>query len=179
MWQGKYKTIKHIGDKLAGQTTMMLLTDPELLDKLEQKISVPIKIIHVIRNPYDTITTIAKRAFEKSGSKGELNTDFLASFIDKYFVRAAVVKKLKDAGEFEILDLYHEDIIENRGSALTRLVDFLEVEITDNYITRCSESIYKKPHKSRLEFDWSDDLKIKVRENLAKYSFMEHYRFED
>ena len=122
---------------------------------------------------------MAKRSFEKSGMKGELNTDFLAPFIDKYFDRAAVVQKLKDAGEFDILDLHHEDMIKDSGSILTRLLNFLEVKIPENYIVRCSESIYKVPHKSRLEFDWPDDLRIKVRENLKKYSFMEHYRFED
>ena len=179
MWQGQYETIRVIGDKLAGQTSLILKTDPEFLARLKLIIGCPVKIIHVVRNPYDTITTMARRSFEKSGSNGELSTDFLAAFIDKYFDRAAVVQKLKDEGEFDILDLYHEDMIKDSGSMLTKLLDFLEVKIPDNYIARCSDSIYKEPHKSRLEFDWSDDLKIKVRENLEKYSFMEHYRFED
>ena len=179
MWQGQYKTIRVIGDKLAGQTSLILRTDPVLLERLQLAMGCPVKIIHVVRNPYDTITTMAKRSFEKSGLKGELNTDFLAPFIDKYFDRAAVVQKLKDAGEFDILNLHHEDMIKDSGSILTRLLNFLEVKIPENYITMCSESIYNEPHKSRLEFDWPDDLKIKVRENLEKYSFMEHYRFED
>ena len=179
MWQGQYMTIRVIGDKLAGQTSIILRTDPVLLERLQLAMGCPVKIIHVVRNPYDTITTMAKRSFEKSGLKGELNKNFLASFIDKYFDRATVVQELKDAGKFDILDLHHEDMIKDSGSVLTRLLNFLQVKIPDNYITRCSESIYKEPHKSRLEFDWPDDLRIKVRENLEKYSFMEHYRFED
>jgi len=179
LWQGKYETIRHVGDKLAGQTTMMLQSDPELLDKLKETISVPIKIIHVIRNPYDTITTIAKRAFEKSGTIGELQADFLSPYIDKFFSRADVVNKLKDKGKYDIFDLHHEELIKDSKLILTKLLEFLEVSNPDKYLSGCSESIYKEPHKSRLEFDWTDDLKIKVRENLEKYSFMEHYRFED
>ena len=111
MWQGQYRTIRLIGDKLAGQTSLILKDDPSLLDKLRLKIGCPVKIIHVVRNPYDTITTMAKRSFEKSGLPGELDTAFLAQFIGKYFDRAAVVQKLKDEGGFDILDLYHEDMM--------------------------------------------------------------------
>jgi hypothetical protein len=178
-WQGQYKTIRIIGDKLAGQTSLILKTDTALLERLQQTMGCPVKIIHVVRNPYDTITTMARRSFEKAGLSGKLDRDFLAPFIDKYFDRAAVVQKLKDTEEFELLDLYHEDMIKDSGSVLTRLLNFLEVKIPDDYIARCSECVYREPNKSRLEFDWPDDLKTRVRENIEKYGFMEQYRFED
>ena len=179
MWQGKYRTIRLIGDKLAGQTSLILKADPELVDKLQQETDCTVKIIHVIRNPYDTITTMARRAFEKSGIKGDMNADFLVPSIDKYFDRANVVQKYKDAGKFKILDLHHEDLINDSGSGLSGLLDFLEAGIPENYISRCSEAIYKEPHKSRLEFDWSDDLKLRVMGNLRDYKFLQNYRFED
>ena len=179
MWQGKYNTIRLIGDKLGGETSLILKKNPALLLKLQHKTGCSVKIIHVIRNPYDTITTMAKRSYAKSSKTSDLNAEFLAPFIDKYFDRTSVIQKLKDIGKFEMLDLYHEDLIKDNDLALKKLLDFLEVDALENYITKCSEAIYKEPHKSRLEFDWPDDLKIKVRENLKKYSFMEHYRFED
>lgn len=178
-WQGQYKTIRVIGDKLAGQTSLILKEDTALLERLQVTMECPVKIIHVVRNPYDTITTMARRSFEKAGLEGKLDRDFLEPFIDRYFDRAAVVQELKDTEEFELLDLYHEDMIDDCGSVLTRLLDFLEVEIPDSYISRCSECVYSEPHKSRLEFDWPDDLKTKVRGNIEKFNFMEHYRFED
>jgi hypothetical protein len=179
MWQGQYKTIRLIGDKLAGQTSLILKTDPALLERLQITMGCPVKIIHVIRNPFDTITTMAKRSFEKAGLKGEMNARFLAPSIERYFERAAVVQKLKEIGDFDILDLYHEDLINNRRSELTRLLNFLAVMIPEGYIIGCSESIYREPHKSRNEFDWPEDLKIKVLENLTKFSFIKDYRFED
>lgn len=179
MWQGRSKTIKLIGDKLAGQTTMMLRTNFELMDKLEQTIKVPIKIIHVIRNPYDTITTIAKRAFDKSDTRGELTADFLAPYIEKFFIRAEVVDRLKDTDRYDILDLHHEELIKDSKSVLVKLLNFLNVSIPNNYISACSKIIYKTPHKSRLEFDWPSNLKIQVEENIRKYSFFKNYNFED
>ncbi len=179
MWQGQYKTIRVIGDKLAGNTTMILKKHPELLDKLRQKIGYPMKIVHVIRNPYDTITTIAKREFEKSDLSGDLQADFLAPFIDKYFDRADVVRKLKDTGKYEICDLYHEELIKDSNSVLTKLLGFMEVSIPDDYILKCSEIIYEEPHKSRSDFDWPDDLIEKVKNNIGKYSFLRNYSFEN
>ena len=179
MWQGKYDTIRLIGDKFGGWTTLILKDNPELLPKLQHKIGCPVKIIHVIRNPYDTITTMAIRSFEMSKLNGDLSAEFLAPFIEKYFNRVRVIQQLKDEGIFEMLDLHHEDLINDSNLALQKLLDFLEVDTPENYITRCSEIIYIEPHRSRYKFDWSDDLKLRVNENLNKYNFLKDYKFED
>jgi len=179
MWQGKYRTIKLIGDKLAGQTSLILKKDLTLVDKLQQRINCPVKIIHVIRNPFDTITTMAKRSFAKSESLVDFDVAYLAQFIDRYFERVEVVQKLKSYGQLSMIDLHHEKIIHDTDSTLIELMNFLNVDITDNYMLRCSETIYKEPHKSRLEVDWPDNLKQHVQENIAKYEFLQQYSFED
>jgi len=179
MWQGKYQSIKLIGDKQAGQTSKILKNDPSLLDRLQQEIACPLKIIHVIRNPYDTITTMARRSFEKSGNVGELDVIYLAPFIDRYFDRVAEVQKLKEAGKFRMIDLYHEDLIEHSDAVIEGLLNFLEVNIPENYIPKCTETIYQQPHKSRFEFEWTEDLKSLVRKNMGKYKFLQGYGFED
>jgi len=179
MWQGRYQSIKLIGDKLAGQTSIILKNDPALLDRLQQELACPVKIIHVIRNPYDTITTMARRSFEKSGSKGDLDAAFLAPFIDRYFDRVAEVQKLKEAGRFGMHDLYHEDLIGHSETVIEGLLHFLEVNIPKNFISNCTGAIYQNAHKSRFEFEWTEDLKSLVRENISKYKFLQGYRFED
>ncbi|NHJ31861.1 MAG: hypothetical protein FK732_03270, partial [Asgard group archaeon] len=60
-WQGKYSKLLVIGDKKGGGSSKLLKLHPDLIEKLENKIKLKIKIIHVIRNPYDNITTIARR----------------------------------------------------------------------------------------------------------------------
>jgi hypothetical protein len=179
LWQGRYQSIKLIGDKMAGQTSMILKTDPELLDKLQREIACPVKIIHVIRNPYDTITTMARRSYEKSGGKEDMDTAFLSQFIDRYFDRVTEVQKLKEAGRFEIHDLYHEELIDHSDNVIERLLHFLGVNIPEHFVSKCSEAIYRQPHKSRFEFEWTEDLKSKVMENIGKYGFFQGYRYED
>ena len=54
---------KVIGDKKGG-TTSMFLANPknmELLEKIGQIVQIPMKFIHVTRNPFDNIATIMLR----------------------------------------------------------------------------------------------------------------------
>lgn len=64
LYQGNYHLyIDVIGDKHGGKTTKLFLSNPVLFqshfNKLRTLIKLPIKVIHVIRNPYDNIATIA------------------------------------------------------------------------------------------------------------------------
>ncbi len=61
-WQGKFKTLQVIGDKKGGTSTLRLFSKPELLRLLWETIDIEKKFIHVIRNPYDNISTLAMKA---------------------------------------------------------------------------------------------------------------------
>ena len=49
-----------IGDKKGGGTTKMLAQDSTLLKRLERIVEMPVDLIHVIRDPYDNISTMAR-----------------------------------------------------------------------------------------------------------------------
>jgi len=55
--QGDYSSIKVIGDKRGGASSERLGQHPEVLDRLRRTVKVPIRVIHVVRNPFDIITT--------------------------------------------------------------------------------------------------------------------------
>jgi hypothetical protein len=59
-WQGRFKRLQVIGDKQAGASTERLGSDPELLKLLQDVIDANIKFVHVVRNPYDMISTTYK-----------------------------------------------------------------------------------------------------------------------
>jgi hypothetical protein len=176
-WQGRSDKILVMGDKLAGQTSKILREDPELLDELKQLVGIEIKIIHVIRNPFDTITTIAHRALEKT--KDPLTEPDLPGFSEKYFKRAEVVNAMKTEGEYPIFDLYHEDFIRDPGGILAELMGFLGLGHNEKYIRSCSEIVYTSPHQRRREYQWPDDLKNAVQEQINKYDFLSRYNFDD
>jgi hypothetical protein len=61
-WQGTYQDkLEIIGDKKGGTTSAILANKPEELDRVRDLVKVPIKLVHVIRNPFDAIATHTKR----------------------------------------------------------------------------------------------------------------------
>lgn len=68
-WQGRFKKLQVIGDKKGWSSTLRLRSNPELLRRLQDTISLNIKFIHVIRNPYDLDHKIkATYKYESIGS---------------------------------------------------------------------------------------------------------------
>jgi len=56
-----------IGDKKGGRTSEILM-DPSkisILDEIKQVVQVPMKFIHVTRNPFDNIATMMLRSTSK------------------------------------------------------------------------------------------------------------------
>jgi hypothetical protein len=60
-WQGRFRELHVIGDKKGGGSSTRLHSNPGLLDSLCKTIGIKTKFVHVIRNPYDCITTITSR----------------------------------------------------------------------------------------------------------------------
>ena len=58
-WQGRSRELRVIGDQEARWATLRLLRDPELLAGFGRRHE--LKFLHVVRNPYDNITTMANR----------------------------------------------------------------------------------------------------------------------
>ena len=55
-----------MGAKKGGKTTRQLkLQGMKVLNEIQQVLKIPIKYIHVIRNPYDNISTMLLRALDK------------------------------------------------------------------------------------------------------------------
>jgi hypothetical protein len=175
-WQGKYDEIFIMGDKLAGQTSKMLMVQPELLHELKSILGIELKIIHVIRNPFDTISAMAYRSVEKKA--GSVSAADLSEFSRSYFERVELVISLKKYGEYEIFDLYHEDLILDPRQNLVELLEFIGIGYDESYLQSCSEIVYGSPHRRRAEFSWPDALKEEVQKQMDNYDFLSRYDFD-
>jgi len=177
MWQGRFSEIKAIGDKFGGMTSLLIKDNPELLGKLGAVIGKSIKFIHVVRNPYDTITTMTKRYLEKKEHLKDIQSLDLLPFIKAYFDRADTVLKLKGSGNYEIFDMYHEDFIKAPQESLKELLYFIGVEPFDDYCEKCSEIVYQDVHQSRFEANWDKEIITFVEKRIQDYEFLRRYSF--
>ncbi len=167
-WNGRYSELKVIGDKKGGLSSRRLSGNLELLQDLKETIEVDLKMTHVIRNPYDCISTMSKRSGQS-----------LADRIERYFFLCKTVACMREKmNEEDWFDIKHELLIEDPEYWLTKLCHFLGQEPTDDYLRDCASIIYKSPHKSRTESTWAPGLINRVEIEIEKYPFLHGYTFE-
>lgn len=173
-WQGKAESLKVIGDKQGQGAALRLQARPWLLDRLRHTLGLPLKIIHVVRNPYDNISTISR----KTGIHGKPLS--LAESIDHYFSLCdtiATTKRRIDPDD--LFEFQQETFIKDPPQVIKTLCGFLGVETSEDYLNDCTGIVYKSPHQSRHTIDWDPDSIAIVKQRLEQYPFLQGYRYED
>lgn len=167
-WQGRFSKLLVIGDKKGGQSALALLRNPHLLDELQRMLeAIALKIIHVIRNPFDNIATICTRG-----------RSFDSAF-DLYFSQCDSVARIRQRlGPNIVLDLRQETVIEAPKEALVKLWRFLNVEPLDDCLDACASIVYESPNKSRCKIDWTSEMIERVHERMADYDYLAGYTYE-
>ncbi len=167
-WQGRYRRLLVIGDKRGGGTSHQLGRRPGLLPRLRLLAGVPLRVIHVIRNPFDNIATLKRH-----------DRVPLASAVQRYFALVATVAATR--GQLvpgELLELRHEDFIARPTDHLRGLCDFLGVEPTDDYVADSAAIVYRSPHQSRRAIEWPPGIRVEVERRIAEVPFLAGYSFE-
>jgi hypothetical protein len=165
-YQGNINKLLVIGDKKGGTTSNLLRKYPDLLNQFQESLPLPIKIIHVIRNPYDCIST----RFIKN-----INSFTLEDIIDMFFNQAKCVLKMKTQTEFDILDVHIEKFIISPDRELKRILKFFEVKDFNSYIDDCIKIIFPVTKKTRHEISWSKETKERINKEIRKFDFFKQY----
>ena len=147
-WQGRFDKLRVIGDKKGGKSTARLRSNPELLQRLQDTVGVGIKFVHVIRNPYDNISTMLRDNIGNGVTAGRNRG--LSYSIEKYFSGCATVRDLKErTTDADMFDVRHESFVEDPARHLGDLCRFLGLEYSDDYLKDCASIIFRSPSKSR------------------------------
>lgn len=166
-WQGRFRTLKVLGD--GDVATGPFSRRPDLLESLRATTGAQVRIIHVVRNPFDNITTIAIRYAMSLGAA-----------VERYFVgcdRNAVLRDLVGASCW--IDLRHEDLLGDPEASLQALCEFVGVEVSPDYLTSAAGILYDRPHRSRQDLVWTTELIDQVTGRLAAYPALSAYSFHE
>jgi hypothetical protein len=165
--QGEFLTLRVIGDKHAGRTTRRLVADPDLLPRFRHTVGVPIRALHLVRNPYDMIASTAHHS----------GTSIECAIENFRWLSHAVDRAIGRMNPGELLELRYEDVIADPSTQLIAMCEFVGITASASYLQRCRELIGLDTQRSRYRVAWSKrDLQqvqgiIESRPILAGYAY--------
>ncbi len=168
-WQGRFRELKVIGDKRGGHSSTLLTESPDLLDQLRKTVRVPLRIIHIVRNPFDNIATIARR-----------NPCSLEQAAAGFFKRAETNQRMIETNpKEEIITLRHEDFIAQPRQHLQKLISFIGLTAEEDYLSACEKMVFESPNKSRAKAEWNDAVRASIQTRIDAIPFLRGYNFEN
>ena len=172
-WQGRHQRIHVIGDKDGSWTASLALRNFEIIESLFRRIPVPVRVVHLYRNPYDVISTIYRR-YREAG-----NTGGLPHAINYYFRRAEGIELVRRfAGPGAVIDLSHERLVAEPKQVLAEACGFLSVDAPDSYLESCAGIVFGSPKRTREDVDWGKGLIDQVAEQMAQYEYLAPYSYD-
>ncbi len=191
-WQGNFRKLQVIGDKSGGVTAQAYINTTDkfnsILDNLKKTVKVPIKVIHVVRNPYDIAST--RLLYMDNGRKSKLNATVdrklcdmrqLQKQVNRTITLTTHVNEFLRTTDLEVLDVHLVDIIEDQHRTLHALCNFLGIDCSPEYLTACANKLYKKVSRTRNAVIWPEELIDKIYLDIIKpfpsfwrYSFNGH-----
>lgn len=169
-WQGRYRRLRVLGDKKGGRSTRRMNQDPKLIDRVARMVKLPMRFVHVTRNPFDNISTML-------GKKRERGT--LDATIEEYFALCrGVVETHRRFGPEGVIDLRHEDLLADTETFLRTLCGFVDLEAEDDYVKDCASILFASPKRTRDSVDWSDAQVQRVHDGITEFPFLSGYTFE-
>jgi hypothetical protein len=164
-WHGRWERLRVIGDKRGGGSAALLSRHPDLLDRLQRTVGVPILAIHHVRDPFDNIATISRRDERP-----------LADAIAMYFGLAEAATAALDRlpPDAQLL-VYHEDLVADPGATLDRVAAALGLTPDPAWREACAARIFPSARRTRDTVPWTPDLEATVRSHMAAFPHLARY----
>jgi Sulfotransferase family len=168
-WQGRYRDLAVVGDKRGRMTTHRLRTRPDLLDRLAATVRMPVKVVQVVRNPYDNVATMFKR--------GEVPIETQVGRYQALCETVDAVAARVDPDDFH--RLHHEDLVDDTPGVLAALCGFLGVEAPADYLDACDGVVFPSPNRTRDSAPWNPEAREALDALVAATPWLGRYGFDE
>jgi hypothetical protein len=166
-WNGRFERLLLMGDKKGGLSSTRFARNPRLLQKLRRVMGSNVKLLHVVRNPFDNIGTMTLRGMQ------------LGDAVEEYFDKAdAVVSVSRQIDPRDFLTVSHEELIQNPSAVIQGVCEFLGLAPRPDYVDACCRVIHKQPHRTRAQIAWDPQLLSVAQTRAAANPFLREYAFE-
>jgi hypothetical protein len=173
-WQGRTRTLRVLGDKFSDRTTKRIGKTPDALTIFDREVGLPLRLIHVVRNPFDMAARIAKSKL-REGSAEEKRAQATG-----YVGRLAEVNdEVICSGAHPVLTVRHESLVESPQRELSLICEFLGVEAEATYLGACAAVVFPSPQRTRDRLEWTPEQIDAVDLVIARHAFFDGYTFVD
>jgi hypothetical protein len=169
-WQGRSARPLVVGDSKSGTSTRRLGTTPGLLDRLTRLMSgIDLRVIQVIRNPFDPISMMmvrGRRSFQNA--------------IDHYFAACEMlvgIRRRLDPGA--LLPVRYETFVADPRQGLTVVCRSVGVDAEPDYLDACARIVRRRPDRSREMVHWTGAWIDNVERRMENFDFLEGYSYEN
>jgi sulfotransferase family protein len=164
--QGATEAPRVIGDKKGQRSTRNLMENPSLLARLRACVNLPLAMIHVVRDPHDTIASICRHAGDGDLDRAIVHYAELAQA--NATIRAQLAPR-------ELLDVHLEDLVADPPGGLGRICAFLGLEPHADYLRHCAAVVFPAPNRPGRMAAWSARQRTAVAELAARHDFLGRY----
>ncbi len=168
-WQGRAQELQVIGDKRGRTTTLALGRRPELIERVGAVVRDEVRYVHVVRNPFDNISTMARR----NGRSLEYN-------ISSYFEICEVIETVQ--GQVDgaaVLSIRHESLIQDPMGTIQQVCGHLGLPCPEDYAAACAGIVYEAPHQSREKVAWPAEARARVADGIDRHDYLSGYSYEN
>ncbi|MGB7053366.1 MAG: sulfotransferase [Acidimicrobiales bacterium] len=165
--QGTFGRLRVIGDKHADKAAQHLHNDPGRLDRLRAVVRVPIRAVHLVRNPFDTIASIARNR--------ELPLSSAIAIYRGFGVAVDDVLNRLDADE--LLEIRYETFTADTVRSLSSILGFLGVGAPGDYLNACAALVDSEGRPGRRTFEWPSTERRRVEDLIAARPVLAGYTF--
>ncbi|MGD8375380.1 MAG: hypothetical protein PVF68_04500 [Acidobacteriota bacterium] len=171
--QGRFRRLQVIGDKDGARDATRLRRHPELLGRLLGTVGIPVRVLHVVRNPYDILTTGIRRR-EERGEATSLE-EAMGWGVQSMEMVERVMGSLPE-GSVHTIRL--EDLTAEPVPILEGICRHIGVPAGPDYLERCSRLVFPRPRKTRDSGVWTADRVDRVKtEMIDRFGFLAGYSF--
>jgi hypothetical protein len=167
-WQGRFAALRVIGDKRAGAVTRAIAAHPDFLTRVRALVGVPLRLVHVVRNPFDNIAAISiwhHLSLEES--------------VDYYFSHCVTTATLPDlCAPDEVATIYHEQFVREPRRLLADLCHVLALEPSEAYLDACAGVVFGAPTYTRRKIAWPQRVVADVERRARAIPHLHEYRFD-
>ena len=135
--------------------------------RLQYTVQVPIRMFHIVRNPFNVITTIHRKRTRTSLSKAA----------DMFFARCETNWELMQAQPETIMTIKLEEMIASPQAAVSGMCKFLGLAADADYVKACSSILFEKPRQSQSDIEWPTWLVDSVAKRAAEFPYLSGYQF--